>query len=279
MTRDYDALLLDLDGTLVGALDAIRPRTRAALEAARERGVRVMIVTGRSEQATIPVVEDLGLDTPAVVYNGAAVWSPTERRLVEERTLSNRTRDRSIDFGLDRDLVVAVMCAGAKYAVEPRNEEERFALRWMTDLRIVPPAELRRDRAIRVTLFSNGHGSSEQFAIELERAVDQPMYTTHFPMSVLPTHRDSELAVVDVHPPCLGKGEALRLCEELYGIPPGRVVAVGDATNDLPMLEPAGLGVAVADGMPEVLERADLVIGPRDSDGLAELVERLFLAD
>ncbi len=275
--RDYDALLLDLDGTLVGKEDAIRPRTRAAIAAARERGVRVMIATGRSEQATIPVLRSLELDTPAVVYNGAGVWCPARERLIEERTLSNRTRDRAIEFGLQHDLAIAVMCAGAKYALAPRNDEERSALHWMTDLALVGRDELRRDRTIRVTLFSERYPSSAIFAEDLERAIDQPVYTTHFPMSVLPTHRGSRLAAADVHPPCRGKGEALRLCEELYGIPPERIVAVGDATNDLPMFGPAGLGVAVADGMPEVLELADLVIGPRDSDGLAELIERLFL--
>ncbi len=82
---------------------------------------------------------------------------------------------------------------------------------------------------------------------------------------------------VDLHPPCRGKAEALRVLDEQEGIPPEAVVAVGDATNDLPMMEAAGLGVAMGSGMPEVIAVADRVIGGHDTDAIAELIEELFL--
>ncbi len=66
--------------------------------------------------------------------------------------------------------------------------------------------------------------------------------------------------------------------EELYGIPEHRVVAVGDATNDIPMLESAGLAVAMGDGMEEARAVAHRVIGGHDSTAIAELVDELFLA-
>ena len=82
---------------------------------------------------------------------------------------------------------------------------------------------------------------------------------------------------VDVHPPCRGKAEALRVMWESYGIPPERVVAVGDATNDSPMLQAAGLGVAVENCMDELRPVADRVIGHHDGPAIAELVQELFL--
>ncbi len=66
------------------------------------------------------------------------------------------------------------------------------------------------------------------------------------------------------------------MLEELYGIPAHRVVAVGDATNDIPMLEAAGLGVAMGDGMEEALAAADRVIGGHDTTAIADLVAELF---
>jgi hydroxymethylpyrimidine pyrophosphatase-like HAD family hydrolase len=84
--------------------------------------------------------------------------------------------------------------------------------------------------------------------------------------------------VLDIHPPCRGKGEALRVLEELYGIPAARVVAVGDATNDIPMFELAGLSVAMENSMGEALAVAQRVIGSNNGPAIAELVEELFLA-
>ena len=137
--------------------------------------------------------------------------------------------------------------------------------------------EMRFRRAIRVTLFAERE-SSAAFAEELEQWIGQPIYMTHFPLSVLAHHRDSKLAVVDVHPPCRGKAEGLRVLEELYGIAPERTVAVGDATNDIPMFEAAGLAVAMQDGMPEAIAEADRVIASARDDPIGRLVDELFLA-
>ena len=111
--RAYDAILLDLDGTLVDAQDRIHPRTREALAAAAARGVRVRIATGRSELATIPVLDDLGLREPAVVFNGAGIWCPLKREVLEERLLSDRTLARAVRYGLERGLLTVTRGAGS----------------------------------------------------------------------------------------------------------------------------------------------------------------------
>lgn len=275
--RAYDAILLDLDGTLVADDGRIHPRTLAALRAAHAQGVRAMVATGRSELATIPVLDELAFDTPAIVYNGAAVYCPVERRMLEERVLSERTLGRAIDFGERHNHMTVTMCVGVKYATQPRTDGEHLALYDMTGLVIADRATMLSRRAVRVTLFSERHASSDEFAAEIEAAIAQPVYITHFPLSALPHHRSSKLAVCDVHPPCKGKAEGLRVLRELYGIAPKRVVAVGDATNDVPMFEAAGLAVAMRDSMAEALAAADRVIGPNDGDAIGALVEELFL--
>lgn len=276
--RDFDAILLDLDGTLVDGEERVHPRTSEALHAAARAGVKVMIATGRSELATVPVIESLGLEEPAIVYNGAGVWCPRQREFLEERVLSERTLTRAIGYGLERGLLTVTMGAGRKRALRPRREVERMALREMHALTYVEPGELAGPYTMRVTVFSDEHAGSEAFCAEVERALGQPAYLTHFPLSVLPHHRESQLLVVDVHPPCRGKAEGLRVLEERHAIPARRVVAVGDATNDLPMLRAAGLAVAVEGGMQEALEAAQRVIGPAESGAIGELVEQLFLA-
>jgi Cof subfamily protein (haloacid dehalogenase superfamily) len=275
--RAYDAILLDLDGTLVDERDQIHPHTFACLRAAVERGVRVMIATGRSELATIPVLDRLGFDTPAVVYNGAGIWCPVQRRMLEERVLSDRTLTRALDFGERHGHMTVTMCIGVKYATKPRTAPEQSALHDMTGLVVADRATMLAHRAIRATLFSDHHATSGEFADELEAAIAAPVYITHFPLSALPHHRDSKLLVCDVQPPCKGKAEGLRVLRELYGIEPERVVAVGDASNDVPMFEAAGLAVAMQDSMSEAFAVADRVIGANSTGTIGDLVSELFL--
>ncbi|MEX1025963.1 MAG: HAD family hydrolase [Planctomycetota bacterium] len=272
----YRAILLDLDGTLVDDQGLIRPRTLAALRALDARGVRVMVSTGRSEGGARPVVAALGIPHPAVVYNGAAIWCAETDRLLEERVLSNGAVQRSLAYAAASDVLAVVMRGGEKVALEPRNDEERDAIWLMEDLRFVSTIDdLPREYLTRVTLLSRQHADSAVLYEEVERAIETPVYLTHFPLAVLAQHRLSPIQVVDVQPPCRGKGEAVRWLWENHAIEAHEIVAVGDATNDLPMFAAAGLAVAMQNAMPEALAAADRVIGSNNTDAIAELVESL----
>lgn len=277
MSRAHDALLVDLDGTLMDSSGRLPERNLEALRAASAAGVRVIVTTGRSKIATLPVLEQLQLDTVAVLFNGAAVWDPVAGRMVEERTISQRTLDRALAYGEHHDDLTLVMQADSKYVLEPRNEREAFALHGLHQLQPVTRPELRREYTIRVTFLSERHEDSATYEREFGEHLGLPVYTTHFPLSLLPGLGDSSMNCVDVHPPCRGKAEAVRVAEERYGIPAERVVAVGDAPNDDPMLQAAGLGVAMGSGVESTRQLADRVIGGNDSPALAELVEELFL--
>lgn len=273
---NYDALVLDVDGTLLGASGQVHPATKAAIARLVARGGLVMIATGRSELGTIPILAELGLTTPAVVFNGAGVWCPKAGKLLEERLLSNRAVDRVLAFAAREDLYPVVMGNGVKFAIAPRTPAEISAMADMYGLEFVPFADLPREYIIRISLFSDRHGDSATFARALERAVDLPLYLTDFPLDHLANHRDSRLQVVDVQPPCRGKAEALRILREQYGIRPERVVAVGDGGNDVPMLLEAGLGCAMAVSLPEAHAAAQRILGDCESDTLAQLIEELF---
>lgn len=277
--RAYDALLLDLDGTLVGAEDVVPERVRSALRAVRERGVHVMVATGRSETGTQPVLEELDLHEPAVVFNGAGIWDPGARTFLEERVLADRTVGRLMALAQERGWLPVVQRAGAKFAPEPRNEVERRAFAGFTEVTHCRAEELPLERLMRVTIFSGAHADSAALAGEVEDAVALPMHVTHFPLSVLAAHRESPLDVLDIQPPCRGKAEGLRYLEEAHGIPAARVVAVGDASNDVTMLRDAGLGVAMTNGMSEARAAADRVIGHVEEGAVADLIADLFGAE
>ncbi|MEM7306181.1 MAG: HAD family hydrolase [Planctomycetota bacterium] len=275
--RAYDAICLDLDGTLVTDEGSVLPRNVQALRAAQDRGVHVMVVTGRSEGGVVAVLEELGLRTPAMVYNGAGVWCPVERRLLEEQLLSNRAVAATLAWAHETRSLPVVMRAGEKYVPPPRSGEERAAIARLEDLRIVPADELPLEYLIRITLFSDRWQDSGDYHDAFVDAVGQELYLTHFPLHALAQHRGSAMQVVDVQPPCRGKGEALRWLTEVRGIPAERVVCVGDAGNDVPMLQGAGLGVAMENAFRSARDAADRVIGSNNSEAIAELVEELFL--
>ncbi|MBL8862244.1 MAG: HAD family phosphatase [Planctomycetes bacterium] len=275
----YRAILLDLDGTLLDEAGRVHPENARALRDLEARGGRVMIATGRSTASTIPIVDEIGLQTPAVTFNGAGLWCPVQRRMLEERVLSARTVARALEFAEREDLLTVVMTNDAKYASPPRDELERSSLQGLVGLAVRSRDELSRvEFVVRVTLFSRGHATSAVLHDEAQAWLRHPVYLTHFPLSALPTHRANPLSVLDVHPPCRGKGEGVRALGEAYGIAAAETVAVGDATNDLPMFAAAGLSVAMATGMPEAIAAAHRLLPHNEGTAIAELVAELFPA-
>ncbi len=278
MPRDYDALLLDLDGTLLTPDESIHPRTREAILEAERQGVEVMVVTGRSKISAMPIVTELGLDAPTVLFNGCAVWCHKDERMLEERTIATRTLERLHGWAADRGAQVLVMTADEKLALEPRNDEEARNFEGFIGVQFVDRPALLRDYTIRLSfLMKCGEVGSATVAAELEEAAGAPIYISHFPLSILPRHQTNPYSAIDVHAPCQGKAEAIRLLQETKGIPASRVIAIGDADNDIPMLRRAGLGVAMGNAFPEVQAEADLVLDHHRTDAIGALVEERLL--
>lgn len=274
--RRYEAILLDLDGTLVDDAGRVRPRVKASLHAASASGVVVMVCTGRSSEGTQPVLEALEIDTPAVVYNGAGLWCPREERHLELRTLPADLVERLLVHARERDYLAVCSQPGAKFASPPRNAVLERSLHNLECMSVRDDWQLPCEGVVRAALSCEPPPTSAELEAEVRAVAAGPCYTTHFPLDHLIEHRGSPVQVVDVQPLCEGKAEGVRVLGERYGIAPERVVAVGDATNDLPMFEAAGLSVAMGQGMAEARARAQRVIGTNESDTLAELVTELF---
>lgn len=240
--KPYGAILFDLDGTLVNDEGQVHPRNLEAVRAASEGGTVVMVATGRSLVATLDVLNVLDLPTPAVVFNGAAIYSRSKDRLIEERLLSKRLLVQAHDLLARTGDLSVIMCARNKYARAPRCEEEERALSGLKRIETVPEEDLAGiENVLRVTFLSRRFPDSHGLNDELEREVQGPSYRTHFPLALLPRYKGSPYSVADLHAPCLGKAEALRYIQETHGMPAERIVAVGDAYNDVPMIEAAGL--------------------------------------
>lgn len=278
MAGEFDAILLDLDGTLLTPEEEIHPRTIEVLRAAEDAGKCVMVATGRSKISALPIAAQLGLAAPIVVFNGCAVWCPKEERMLEERLLSNRTNERLHAWATEMDAQVIAMTANEKLALEPRSDEERKNFDGFIGVQFVERHELLRENTIRLSfLLKCGERGSAEVAREVEQAAGGPIYLSHFPLSILPRHVTNPYSAIDAHAPCQGKAEALRFLEETRGISPSRIIAVGDADNDVPMLRAAGLGVAMGNAFDEVKAEADLVIGHNGTEAIADLVEEHLL--
>ena len=269
-------IALDLDGTLIGEDLVLRPRTVAAIRAARERGVAVSIVTGRMTTSALPYARELGLVDPLVAYQGALVRAlpppgadPRLGRILAHRPLApDAARD--------------VIAWSKEVGLEPHvNHLERFVIQ-ADDPRAEDYSSFLGARAEVVDDLRAWLRGPVSKVISVAAASDP------IPESILAEGRRrfaGRAAVTISHPrfleflaPGVSKLVGVRHLARRAGVPLGRVLAVGDQFNDLEMLAGAGHGAAMSGAPLGVRAAARYLAPPLADDGTAQLIELLVLA-
>ena len=253
----------DLDGTLLRPDETVSERTRAALAAARDARITVVLVSGRPPRSLGPIAERIGVGGIAICANGALVWDLDTGTMVDSSPLAADLAARLV-----RTLREAI--PGVLFAVELEGSFGREA-GWSDGLVAAPPAvleadalELIRGPVIKL-LVRHPNLPFAEVAERARAAVGNDAVATW-----------AGLRLVEISAAGVTKAFALeRLCRRL-GVAAGEVVAVGDMPNDLAMLAWAGTAVAVANAAREVLDAADEVTAANTEDGVALLLERIL---
>ncbi len=258
-------LALDLDGTTLNHMGELSPSVRDAVQDLHD-DVNVVVATGRSIIATLPVVEQLGLDRGYVVCaNGALTLEldPAADRgytIIDKVTFDPRHVLERLRHALP-DARIAVEEPGVGFKVSRHFPEGEL----MGVSREVDWEELVAHPVTRVTL-RQPEVTAEEFMRMVERAgLHGVSYAVGWS------------AWLDINPEGVSKASALEIVRRHLGVEPEHTVACGDQRNDLEMLYWAAWGVAMANAPEEVKAVADEVTSHVDEDGLVPVLEALNL--
>ena len=273
----YRLLALDIDGTLLRTDKTISPRTLAAVQAARDRGVRVVLITGRRHPAARRIVEQLGFDLDLVLHNGALIVEngAVLRCLPLPRALALRVAALGRACGADPVLHCGLRGEGRLMieGVAPSNTLLAYYLdRSHPDVITVPAlADALAEDPIQV-MFG---GAIDAMARVHERLAAELGASVRIDRTIYPA---TDVLFLDVLRPGVGKAEALGFLEQRWGVSADATLAIGDNWNDHEMLEAAGLGLVMGNADPEMLRLGLGVLPSNDEDGVAVAIEREILS-
>lgn len=265
----YRAIATDLDGTLLHTDRSVSARTRAAVHAAEDAGMLVVIATGRPPRWIPPVVEALGDRGLVVCANGATVYDPARHELVSRIELSTEVARSIVDdlLAAHPDVVLGVE-QGFDFAVDeslgPKGIE--MLQSWKLEGLRHGPIRSFLDRPVTKLIVRVRHPAPQGWAATVQELVGDRALVTH----------STDEAFLELSHPSVHKASAVERLLVESGIDAAEVVAFGDMPNDIELIRWAGHGVAVANAHPEVREAADEVTASNDDDGVALVIERLL---
>ena len=266
-------LAFDLDGTALTNKKELSARTRAAFEACAGQGILLVPATGRTFDGIPETIKSLPGIRYGITTNGAVIWDNQERRAIEKRTLS-----------WEKTLSVLEMVSPYRVMYDPyidgRGITEHRFMDHMEDYGLTPEmmAMVRVTRDVhpdikafvkecrkeveKINLFFPDLSVREELRQKLNQRGDV-LVTSSMPLNLEINELDAQ------------KGNALLCLARHLGIAPEETMAFGDGENDFSMIQNAGIGVAMGNAVPGLIEIADQVTDTNEKDGIASALEKL----
>lgn len=266
-------IALDIDGTLINSAMEITQGTVCALTAAAERGIHIVLSTGRPAMECDHILEKLSCIgyinscTGAQVVN-AKTWDVIAGRYIpidEAKRLYEKIRELPL-----------MVCA-----FDPKTGQAHDSAPVLARcISHSPPHE-----AEHLLRYHVGEDDFEAYLDNLDRIVKfyMPCFTIETIEEVKRRMIGEPYTVfqcgpkdVEICPVGADKGSGLQMLAEALGINPSEVMAIGDSENDISMLRYAGLPVAMGNGSEEVKALAKYITDDNDHDGVAKAVNMVL---
>jgi Cof subfamily protein (haloacid dehalogenase superfamily) len=269
----------DIDGTILDSSSQLPPGNVDAIRQAQDRGVEVFLATGRRFGAAVWVAEGLALSSPLIVNNGAMIVCPLQSRRLARWFLAPEVASAILSATssfthctvLHKDRPAAgqlVVCA------QPRtNGQLQHYLNKVPRVTVqVESLQSEIDGDLIEIMFSG--------PLDLMEAVEGRLKESGFEKHVRIARTyywEKNLGIIDVLNKECSKRSALDFLARSHGIRSAEIMAIGDNHSDLEMLEYAGVGVVMANGVAALKGRGFYETASNNDLGVAQAIRRFIL--
>lgn len=259
-------LVLDMDDTLLTDDHTISDENKEMLFKAQELGVYVILASGRPTPAMTAYAKELQLDNSFMIsYNGAVITDLKEDKVIFEQTLTQEQIHELYDYSLKSNTHIITYVDG-KIVSETNSEfiEIEKNITGLEHNKVLSFKDEVQSSAVKCILLEE-----PSYLKEVEKDLKAAM--PHLSVSM------SKPFFLEVAQNGIDKAASIKILAEKLDIHQSEIIAVGNAGNDLTMIEYAGLGVWVDNVDPELRDKGDVIVASNNNHGVAEVVRRFIL--
>ena len=265
---NYKMLVVDMDDTLLTDNHEISSENKEMLLRAQEMGVYVVLASGRPTSAMIEFAKELQCDVNnsfMISFNGSVITDLKEDKILFEHSLTKEQIHSLYDFSQQNNTHIITYIDGQ--IISERHSEYIDIEKNITGLKLNI-----------VSSFKDTVTTSAVKCILLE----EPKYLKSVETVLKAAMPDLSICMskpffLEAAPNGIDKGASIKILAENLNIHQSEIIAVGNAGNDLTMVQFAGLGVWVDNVDPELRHFADVIVASNNNHGVAEVVRRFIL--
>ena len=263
-------IALDLDGTLTNDQKIVTEHTKEILLKAGEAGVSIALASGRPMLGVAPIAESIGLDKVnsfVMAYNGGQIINYRSGEVVNYVNFHPDYIPEAVSCAREYGMPILTYSNTDIYTEGPLDEwAHREEINCGKDAIVVDDLTKSIDFPIVKMMIA---ADPEKLKIPEKEMAERFE-------GRLDIYR-AEKWFLELMPKGINKFAGVKMIADYLGLAPDEVMACGDANNDIPMLEYAGLGVAVANASEQVKAIANFISRSNNEDGVAYAVEKYVL--
>jgi Cof subfamily protein (haloacid dehalogenase superfamily) len=271
-TQKYKLAAIDLDETLLDPESVLSEYAVGVLRAIAERGVKVVICTGRSHTGSLHYLRQIGLNSPGIFCNGAQIRYSLDGNVLHERPLPVEEAKLAVRLGEEAGGHSRAYMDDRIYVSRIIEEDKVFSERTRISFEAVgdlcsfldrPPLKLvnymRDPELVPVLMEKSSRVFQGRIYVTQTLSINKAIFVEYMNASAT-------------------KGNGLKIAARMWGISRDEIVAAGDHLNDLTMFAEAGLAIAPQNAHPAILEAASVVCLANSEDGVAKKLAEIFLS-
>lgn len=275
INKEITMIALDIDGTTLNTKKELTKRTRKALEEAIERGVHIIFSTGRSFNSLSPEIKSLEGVSYVITSNGAHINEFSSGKAIYNDYVYPDNVDRVIELRDKYNIGIEVFIDGQAYIDSKTYSDIKENGCEYRNAEYVLWSRKPVDDIGQLMIENRNTIENVNFCFDTEEkynaAKDEILAITK--ASITSSFRNS----LELGGENTSKRTALKELMKKLEVSREQLMCCGDASNDIPMIELAGIGVAMGNAWDEVKEKADFVTSSNDDDGVALVIEKFVL--
>lgn len=266
-------IAIDMDGTLLDSQKQIPQANIDVLKEAREAGVKIVLCTGRVKSGVLPYAEELdlsGKDEYAILDNGCTTYSTKDWSLLNYHQLQASEIEDLVARVANYPDVDVTFFDQSHYFIVSDQVPELVAYDAGLVFNTVTPTTVTALKASEAPILQGMYmgevAALDRFEVENDAELRQQFSMVR-----------SQSYIYEVLPKGTTKASALIQLAQDLGISPDEVMAIGDAANDIEMLEFAGISIAMGNASEAVKALADDITSSHDEAGVAQAIRKWVL--
>lgn len=287
----YKLVAIDLDGTMLNQYGIITEKTKKAISKAQEKGVEVMIASGRAITSVKRFSKEINSNKYFISGNGAITYDIKNNKILYENILSKTKalkiikicEENSIYYNVytENGIIAKNLSYNTLYYYKDnltKPDENRTHINIVEN--VYDYFEQREEKILKIMICDEHKTVFNSIVRKLKELSEiEVLEVSHMSRKIIKQGTDEialEYFYTEVSAKDVDKWNALEEIIGLMNISKEEVVTIGDNANDLKMITNAGLGVAMGESAPYVKQSADIIVPTNDEDGVAIILNKIF---